>query len=96
MTDLYTLEQGLVVADDLISEHKRWGRMAGIGIYSPEQVIEALTVLRKHGTFDATDADLKGKLTKANRQLGAAKAREAKLLKRIAEFEVAKAAEVRQ
>jgi hypothetical protein len=81
--NLYTIEEALEVVDTLIQEKERWGKMAGIGVLTTDQLIEAITKMRKVGRFDVNGDDLQAKLTKANRQLGAAKAREAKLLKRL-------------
>ena len=81
---LPALEKSTALVQEIVKLRKRWGRSAGAGQYSMHDVLDALVVI-----FDESNIDgpTRAELTKANRQLAAAGAREAGYKKRIAELE---------
>jgi len=74
---------------DIVEQQKRWGKHAGMGSHHPDAVLDALVVVHESGYLaQAKDtAEIRDALTLSNRQLGASKARETKLKKKIEELE---------
>ena len=69
------------VVQQAIAGRKQFGKMYGTGPFTPEEILDALVSLSEEG--DSLVVDSKEELTKARRQLTAAKAREGKLKKQI-------------
>lgn len=73
-------EEARAFLENRLEEHKRWGKIgAGMDLSLQEQLLEAIEGL----VGDDTPMVPREELTKANRQLTAAKAREARLRKQL-------------
>ena len=75
-----TYEQALDILHHIVVMRERWGKQYEAGDLGIETVCDALVVLAHHENEEHTR--LKEELTKANRQVGAANARVAKLSKK--------------
>lgn len=72
---------------DIAENRKRWGKMYDTSCYDVNDLMDALTVLSNHLDVVSKDLVPKSELTKANRQLAAAVAREAKAKSKLADAE---------
>ncbi len=79
------LGQAQQICDHVAKQRKRWGRHAGFGDFSQEQVLDALVALHEEGMFEQLDEALD--VAAANRRAGAAEARESKTRKRLENVE---------
>jgi len=76
-----TLEQAQDIMSHVVSQKVRWGNMYDGSDVGVSKMLDALIVLAKEDTAGASEA--RASLATANRQLGAAKARETKDRKQI-------------
>jgi len=79
-----TLDQAKDILAHIVSQRERWGAQYDGGEIGLDAIMEALVVLAQADNESYTD--LKEELTKANRQLAAANARETKLKNEIQEL----------
>lgn len=78
-----TIEQAKDVLAHVVSQKERWGQQYDGSEIGLSALMDALVVLAKHD--NQSYMDLKEDLTKANRQLAAANARETKLKRELEE-----------
>jgi hypothetical protein len=76
-----TLEQARAIVAEATEMRLRWGKMFSAKDIGEARLLDALVVFAKHE--GKHDVELKEQLTKANRQLGAALAREKKYRKKL-------------
>ena len=76
-----TLEQARAVVAETVAMRLQWGKMFSAKDIGEARLLDALVVFAQHE--GKHDAELKEQLTKANRQLGAALAREKKYRKKL-------------
>lgn len=79
-----TLDQAKDILAHIVSQRERWGVQYDGGEIGLEPIMDALIVLAKDG--NQSDAEMREQITKLNRQLGAANARETKLKNEIKEL----------
>lgn len=75
-----TLERAENLVAHVVRERARWGKMFDADSLNLEEVLDALVFL--HENESQTEKDLRESLRKSQQQLGAAKAREARLKKK--------------
>lgn len=79
--DQMTLEQARAIVAEATAMRLQWGKMFQAKDIGEARLLDALVVFARHE--GQHDAELKEQLTKANRQLGAALAREKKYRKKL-------------
>lgn len=79
-----TLEQAQDILAHIVSQRVRWGVQYDGGEIGLDKMMDAIVMLGQHENNEL--AELKEALTKANRQLAAANARETKLRNQIEEL----------
>lgn len=79
-----TLDQAKDILAHLVSQRERWGRQYDGSEIGLEPIMEALIVIAREENNDSVDQ--KEQITKLNRQLGAANARETKLKNELQEL----------
>lgn len=77
MSDM-TYEEAQDIVSHVAAERLRWGKNYKGSDVGTFKILDALVALARGDTNDYAEGDLKKSLATANRQLGAAKAREAK------------------
>jgi hypothetical protein len=79
-----TLDQAKDILAHIVSQKERWGVQYDGSEIGIDAIMEALITLAKHE--NQSDAEMREQITKLNRQLGAANARETKLKNEIKEL----------
>lgn len=79
-----TLDQAKDILAHIVSQRERWGVQYDGGEIGLEPIMEALIVIAREQNNDSVD--MKEQITKLNRQLGAANARETKLKNELQEL----------
>jgi hypothetical protein len=79
-----TLDQAKDILAHIVSQRERWGVQYDGSEIGLEPIMEALITLAKHE--NQSDAEMREQITKLNRQLGAANARETKLKNELKEL----------